>query len=308
MVVRAYIGVTDGDWYRFLFAQPSLDEVNFWRPGGSGTFRALSPGEPFLFKLHAPHNFIVGGGFFATYSVLPCSIAWEAFGTKNGTASFAEMRSRIAHYRRVREDTREDYRIGCVVLEEPFFLDREHWVPAPDDFSRNIVQGKGYDLSTPAGQAFWQAVMVGYQGRRLGRVAEAPVSMYGDPILMRPRLGQGGFRVLVTDTYDRRCAVTREKALPVLEAAHIQPVSDGGIHQVENGILLRSDVHTLFDRGYVTVSPDYRLRVSGRLKTEFDNGDHYYQLAGQSIWVPDDSRLRPDRRALEWHADTVFLG
>lgn len=306
--MRAYIGVTDGDWYRFLFAQPSLDEVNFWRPGGSGTFRALSPGEPFLFKLHAPHNFIVGGGFFATYSVLPCSIAWEAFGTKNGTASFAEMRSRIAHYRRVREDTREDYRIGCVVLEEPFFLDREHWIPAPDDFSRNIVQGKGYDLSTPAGRAFWQAVMAGYQGRPLGRVAEAPGSMYGDPVFTRPRLGQGAFRVLVTDIYGRRCAVTREKALPVLEAAHIQPVSVGGLHQVENGILLRSDVHTLFDRGYVTVSQDYRFRVSGRLKTEFDNGQHYYQLAGEPIWVPDDPRLRPDRRALEWHADTMFLG
>jgi putative restriction endonuclease len=104
------------------------------------------------------------------------------------------------------------------------------------------------------------------------------------------RLGQGAFRVLVTDTYKRRCAVTREKALPVLEAAHIQPVADGGPHSVSNGLLLRSDVHTLYDLGYVTIAPDLRFRVRHRLKKDFDNGEHYYQLHGSTIWVPQRSR------------------
>jgi putative restriction endonuclease len=63
--VRAYIGVTDGGWYRFLAARPELTEVNFWRPGGRHAFRALQPGEPFFFKTHYPHNRIVGGGFFS---------------------------------------------------------------------------------------------------------------------------------------------------------------------------------------------------------------------------------------------------
>jgi len=48
----------------FSSQQPGIDEVNFWQPGGRSRFRRLNPGEPFLFKLHAPYNFIVGGGFF----------------------------------------------------------------------------------------------------------------------------------------------------------------------------------------------------------------------------------------------------
>ena len=105
-------------------------------------------------------------------------------------------------------------------------------------------------------------------------------------MLVLPRLGQGSFRVLVTDVYQRRCAVTGEKALPVLEAAHIKPVSSQGEHSIQNGLLLRSDVHTLFDRGYVTVTPDFQFRVSRRLKQDFDNGEHYFKLNGHQIWVP----------------------
>jgi putative restriction endonuclease len=90
--MRAYVGVTDGDWYRFLLARPELDEVNFWQPSGGRGFHALQPGEPFLFKLHYPENAIVGGGTFLTVTSFPLSITWEAFGEKNGTATMAEMR------------------------------------------------------------------------------------------------------------------------------------------------------------------------------------------------------------------------
>jgi hypothetical protein len=54
--------------------QPGLNEANFWAPSGA-SFRALKPGELFLFKLHAPRNVIVGGGIFAYANVLPCSLA-----------------------------------------------------------------------------------------------------------------------------------------------------------------------------------------------------------------------------------------
>lgn len=63
--MRFWVGVTDGDWYRSLAAQPGIDEVNFWQPSGGREFRTLAPGDLFLFKLHAPVNAIVGGGVFA---------------------------------------------------------------------------------------------------------------------------------------------------------------------------------------------------------------------------------------------------
>ena len=63
--MRAFVGVTDGEWFSRLSSDPNLTDVNFWQPGGARQFRALSPGELFLFKLHSPRNYIVGGGWFA---------------------------------------------------------------------------------------------------------------------------------------------------------------------------------------------------------------------------------------------------
>ena len=114
--------------------------------------------------------------------------------------------------------------------------------------------------------------------------------------------------MLVTDTYERRCAVTQEKALPALEAAHIQPVAQEGKHRIDNGLLLRSDVHKLFDAGYVTVTPDYKFRASRKLKDDFNNGEEYLRLNGSGIWLPRDSGSRPNREFLQWHSDTVFRG
>ena len=130
--------------------------------------------------------------------------------------------------------------------------------------------------------------------------------MYGEPVLVKPRLGQGTFRSVVLDTYDRHCAVTGERAWPALDAAHIRPVSEGGQHSVDNGLLLRSDVHRLFDAGYVTVTPDAKFRVSRRLKDDFDNGEPYFPLDGSSIWLPAQPEAQPDKEILEWHVDTVF--
>lgn len=94
----------------------------------------------------------------------------------------------------------------------------------------------------------------------------------------------------------------------MLDAAHIKPVSEGGTHRVDNGLLLRSDVHTLFDRGYVGIDPTFHVLVSRRLKSDFDNGEQYYTLKGRSLLLPRHADDRPARQFLEWHRDTTFLG
>ena len=266
----------------------------------------MPPGGLFLFKLHYPENFIVGGGFFVHFTRLPYTLAWEAFGPMNGTRTEEEMRRRIEKYRRAPVDLNSE--IGCILLAQPFFFDESQWIPAPEEFRRNIVQGKSFDVDSPAGQRLWAQVSARLQYSQVQEqmVAE-PAVMYGEPVLVRPRLGQGSFRVLVTDNYERRCAVTGEKALPVLDAAHILPVGKGGEHQINNGLLLRTDVHRLFDKGYVTVTPDGRFLVSRRLKDDFDNGEPYMPFQGERIWMPGDRSRRPRPEVLEWHADTVFL-
>src|SRR5229473_8432165 len=126
MGVSLVVAVTDDDWFEMLRTRPDLAEVDFWAPGAA-PFRALQPGELFLFKLHAPLNFIVGGGVFAYANAIPCSLAWEAFGDANGAASLAEMRRRIVKYRRTNADDRNDFEIGCRILTQPFFLPEGEW-------------------------------------------------------------------------------------------------------------------------------------------------------------------------------------
>jgi putative restriction endonuclease len=123
---------------------------------------------------------------------------------------------------------------------------------------------------------------------------------------MKPRLGQGAFRIVVTDAYSRKCCVTGERVLPVLQASHIRPYSGGGEHRINNGLLLRSDLHVLFDRGYVTITPDLNLEVSRRIREEFENGRDYYALHGRQVVSPAAAGNRASKVNLEWHNEHVF--
>jgi HNH endonuclease len=130
---------------------------------------------------------------------------------------------------------------------------------------------------------------------------------FGKPQIILPRLGQGSFRIVVTDAYERRCALTGERTLPVLDAAHIKPYSVDQRHEVSNGILMRSDLHRLFDEGYITIDPlDRRIQVSGRIREEFENGKDYYKLHGHSVRDPNKAIFRPLAENLEYHAYTIF--
>jgi putative restriction endonuclease len=305
MGINLVVAVTDGDWFEMLRHRANLTEVNFWAPSPA-SFRALHPGELFLFKLHAPRNIIVGGGVFAHASVMPLSLAWEAFQEANGATSAQEMRARIAKYRRADPGDRGEFTIGCRILTQPFFFEEADWMAVPKSWSPNIVSFKTYDTDVPEGRALWDRVC-----ERIARspaFAKEQADRFGAPLLVKPRLGQGAFRALVTDIYERRCAVTSERTLPALEAAHIRPYTEGGEHDARNGLLLRRDIHSLFDAGYVTVTPSFHFEVSRRIREEFDNGRHYYALHGQQIHVPDNVIQRPDPSILSWHNEHCFKG
>ena len=122
---------------------------------------------------------------------------------------------------------------------------------------------------------------------------------------IKPRLGQGLFSLAVREAYHGACAVTHEHSGPVLEAAHIKPYKKGGEHRVDNGLLLRRDVHRLFDLGYVTITTDYQFRVGDSLRDEFQNSHCYYGLNGQPIFTPFTVTVKTPKRTfrLAWSTD-----
>ena len=303
MGVKLVVAVTDGDWFDHLRAMPHLTEVNFWSPSDR-TFRSLQPGELFLFKLHAPRNFIVGGGWFAHATILPCSLAWEAFGEENGAATLGEMRARIIRCTKRSADDREDFHIGCRILTQPFFLPEYAWIPVGEFWPRNIVLFKTYSTDEADGMQLWDkiqdAISAGVLGAARGPIRRADAR----PSAPRPRrLSHPRHRQLSSPMCrDARAYPTgaRSGAYPA--------VRGGGEHEASNDVLLRRDIHSLFDAGYLTIMPNLHFEVSRRIKEEFENGRQYYELHGREIALPDDQRSRPDRVALEWHSGSGFLG
>lgn len=237
--MNAWVAVTDLDWYDFLWQQEYVDEVNFWQPNPwRGEVRVMRRGDLMLFKLKSPRNVIAGGGFFEYYINLPISVAWDSFGRKNGAASLHQLRESIVGLKRRDVAWYEDFTIGCFILVEPFFWPREWWIPQPEDFSSAIIRGKRYDLRHGTGAKLWAQVLERLQAARSRQQqgeAELIAGGYSDPVLGRRRIGQGTFRVALLQAYDRQCAVTREKAVPALEAAHIRPFAEVQTHYVRNG-------------------------------------------------------------------------
>jgi putative restriction endonuclease len=309
--MKLFIAPTDLGWYRFL-AGRQPEEVNFWQPSASVGFHALDNGDPlesghlFLFKLKGSINKIAGGGFFIGYSRLQLSVAWNIFGEQNGAATFSEFSDSIRAYMGADSAHAPDPQIGCIILTQPFFWPEPLWMPPPADWSRNIVRGKTYSAETESGRRLYGMVMERLQ---LPAATESMLqeTRYGKPTLIQPRLGQRGFRYAVTERYDRRCAMTGERSLPALEAAHIKPYSESGPHRVSNGLLLRADLHRLFDAGYVTVTPDLCIEVSKHLKEDFENGRDYYAMSGRPLIVlPRQVGDKPRREFVEWHNENKF--
>jgi len=300
---RFYVGVTDPSWFNFLSEERMLDEVNFWTPGGR-LIRA-ERGTPFLFKLKGQKS-IGGMGFFSFPERMPIKDAWEFFGRENGVATLEALRRSIAANRANKTADVGDL-IGCLVLFQPLFFATP--IAMPDDWPKNLQGGKYYSMDEPVAQRVWRDVQIALGGltKPIGR---APFGGLGEPTLQPTRLGQGAFRKLVLDAYGRRCAVSGEHAVPVLQASHIKPFAEVQQHEVRNGLALRSDIHTLFDQGYVTVSPDYRFDVSEQLREDFDNGEVYYEYARKrpTILLPGDPQKLPDREFLAWHGETKFRG
>jgi putative restriction endonuclease len=245
---------------------------------------------------------------------MPLSLAWEAFGIKNGARTLPEMRDRILQYR-AGALNETDPVIGCRVIVQPVFLPETLQIPQPQSWSRSIVVGKTYDTATSEGLRLWEQVMSATEALAAAQksgVAEHPSTYlppgarYGEAHLIRPRLGQGAFRLAVTDAYNRECAITSARVLPALDAAHIQSYSSGGEHEVSNGLLLRRDIHSVFDAGYLTIDEDMRVVVSDRVRTEFNNGNEYRRLHGERLRLPPTAEFQPDAARLRWHRENRF--
>lgn len=117
------------------------------------------------------------------------------------------------------------------------------------------------------------------------------------------RQGQGGFRDGLMDIYEGRCAVTGYDVPEALEAAHIIPYSGADTNHLANGLLLRADVHTLFDFDLLTVDPETLTVVLAQSLMDTE----YRDLHGLSLRPPSGS-VQPSRDALRQRLTRLRAG
>lgn len=317
--MKYWVGITDDLWFSFLRdLQPAPEEVSFWHPSGKPPFTQET--SLFLFKLHSPNNCIAGGGIFGGSVKLPLSLLWEAFGQKNGRENFSELQAIITSYRdKHKRSYLPNPEISSSIILEPFFWSEEDWIDISHLWKRGLVQGKFFDTENQEENLIWQKVQdrltkttMNESSVKLSDIPgiyndKVPELRYGKGYIIRPRIGQGLFRVSVIKAYNKRCSITGEKTLPVLEAAHIKPYALSGPHSTSNGLLLRADLHKLFDNHYITVTPEMHVEVSSRIREEYENGREYYKMHGKKLEViPERYSDRPSSEYLEWH-NSLFV-
>lgn len=111
------------------------------------------------------------------------------------------------------------------------------------------------------------------------------------------RRGQAAFRAALLEAYGGKCCITGCTLKDALEAAHIAPYRGDHSHHVQNGLLFRSDIHTLFDLGLLVITEGYRVKLSHAALKD----DSYVNLEGKQLLLPDDRTHYPSRDALDRH-------
>lgn len=115
------------------------------------------------------------------------------------------------------------------------------------------------------------------------------------------RQGQPAFRRKLLEAYDYKCAITGCDLSLALEAAHIVPYWGPHTNHVQNGLLLRSDLHTLFDRGVFGIDPiTWQVKSNGSLE-----GTHYEWLDKKKVTLPTSAASKPSVEALRLHLQTL---
>ncbi len=286
------ISPTDIEWFKFLRTEGLNSEINFWTPTPWNVSR-LASGDKLYFMLKSPIRKIGGYGQFVEYKNMSVNDAWNKYGFKNGCTSKQELIERLDKYKASNssdERSVTDSEIGCIVLTNAVYYDDDKFLDLDNyeiDFSRFIVKIKYYNENDPL-EIATQSTLKEFE------LLPTSIEKLKKSRLVTERKGQGNFRAIITTAYSNKCCITSETTPELLEAAHIQPYFDENSNHVKNGLLLRVDLHKLYDNGLLYIDESFKIHISSEVKSEF-----YRKLNGTKIRLPENNNLHPSKEALK---------
>lgn len=311
-----YVGITDSNWYSLLRDDYNkgllAKQVNFWTPG-TREFKVIERGDLFLFKLHnkkstGENGEIVGGGFFSYYERMTISDAWVKFGRANGRESLDSMQKSLEGMQeKIRTQSRVE--IGCIILENVFFLDK--WIDEPSDWGKSIVSGKKYSTDTGIGADLYNHVndrIKGKQKTDIEIIEEieteiSNLSLEGKErlALVKTRVNQSIFRERLLKKYNT-CCLCKVGNQALLTASHIKPWSVSNSEEkldAENGFLLCPNHDALFDGGFISFEDDGTIIISDRLSQI----DCTFTNVNSSMKI---NLTEDNKKYLDYHRKKVF--
>lgn len=299
-VKRFAISPTDEEWFSLLKSYQYLDRINFWTPT-PWNIKSLKSGDRLYFMLKAPIRKIGGYAEVVKYENMSINKAWDTFGLGNGVKGLEEFILRTTKYKGKRsnkENLDQNPVIGCIELKEAVFFEPNKYITPGDlgvSFPNQVVKIKCF-----------QGEFLNL-GEETVDLPTSPFSLVGSRNENRKfrevnqRVGQESFRRAIFKAYDNSCAITGESCKDLLQAAHIQPYKDENSNHVQNGILLRIDLHRLFDTGLITIDTDYRIRFSSIFQS-----NEYRKYEGKKICLPNHKQQYPSLQALEYNNKYKF--
>lgn len=295
---RIAIANTDYEWFNLLKNNEYTEDVNFWTPT-PWKIKGLNKGDIFYLFLKSPHRKIGGYGIFEYYTELTVKESWKKFGIGNGVSNYFELLERTHKYALKNSKNFKPIKnptIGCIVLSGVVYFDeQDYFLPETRNWSfpKQIVKLKYLDDNNHE--------PIEREHENVTQEFNLVKNTSGNrkTCNIKYRQGQVQFRKNLLETY-KCCAITKEDCSLVLEAAHIQEYINKSSNHMQNGLLLRADVHKLFDNGLITITPDYKIKVSEELPQT------YKKYNGEKIHLPDNLDNYPSKDALEWHNKALF--
>lgn len=315
--LSSYIINTDPHWFSFVFSRGLKNPV-FWRKRPSSPNRAaVVPGNPIFFRVtHSNPPVISAHGVLAGVHVSTLTEAFRLYDHRLGYPTMEEMINSSATWTsgvRLQPGTR----IYCMEISnfqvvKDIRTDTELEGLGIDFDHRHVVTGKELDaVQTTALLNYAQLMEERPVGSLVSFIDHNITSDAVDEFnpqntqdarekiarLVAKRRGQPEFRKKLLAAYSSRCAITGCDAVAALEAAHIVPYRGPHTNHVTNGLLLRADLHTLFDLGLIAIDSDTMTVIvhPDLAATE------YKSIAGKPIALPKNRQQRPNKEALDMH-------
>lgn len=288
------ISPTDNNWFEFLKGLEFNSYVNFWTPTPWNVQRLNVP-DRWYFLLKSPYREIAGFGEFVEYKNLTANEAWEEFGQRNGRIDKQSFTDSIQHY--IDKNSSEfggatidvqNYKLGCIILKNCEFWDEEAYKKPSKygiNFANQVVKFKYFDQEDPFNKE---------QAEILNNFIPLIKERDENKREVNQRKGQGVFKGKLLKAYNNKCCISGETCPELLEAAHIQRYLDEDSNHVQNGIILRVDLHRLLDSGLLTIDENYIVHISKNMASE-----SYSKFHNQKIYLPNKTSDHPSKVALQ---------